>query len=198
MTVDENAFRPMPLEFPFDEIRLRAGESIEFSRLNPTYHRSVDLATAVSDRALYVRAPRVTFRRYWQRVELADIRAAELCPAPSRPWIPILLGTALAFLVAGAMYGNLSQCKCKETTMLSIVLLFGVPALIVWYTVQSVKSLRGRTDLVIRRANGTVRFRSPEDVYADEVLFDRKMLRETLAELGRRGLEVRDGCPGTN
>lgn len=186
----------MPPEFPFDEIRLREGESIEFSRLNPTFHRSVDFATAISDRALYVRAPRVTFRRYWQHIELADIRAAELRPAPFRPWIPVVLGAALAFLVAGALYGNLAQCK--EPWLLGIALLFAGPALIAWYTVQSVKSLRGRTDLVIRRANGTVRFRTPEDVYADEVQFDRKMLRETVAELGRRGIEVRDGCPGTS
>ncbi|HKQ25509.1 MAG TPA: hypothetical protein VJT81_13790 [Burkholderiales bacterium] len=58
---------------PFTQLPLDVGESVIFTDVNGTFHRSVDFAAAITDRAFYLWRYLFPFRTYWERVPLAEI-----------------------------------------------------------------------------------------------------------------------------
>jgi len=72
-------------QFPFDRLRLPAGEIITWYRNNPTFHRMSDYGIVLTDHALYLYKPFWPFAR-WRRVPLAEVcdasfRDSRLFPA---------------------------------------------------------------------------------------------------------------------
>lgn len=185
----------MDAEHPFTRIPLEDGEQLLFKTWNPTFHRSFDFAIAASDRALYIRRYR-PFMPAWKRFDISKMKGLTLKPAPSRPYIPIGLTVSFAALIVAGNASTVAKC-CRSTSLLAAVgVLFA--AFFVWVAYTSVKSIQGRTDLLVELENRSVSVRTPVDAYTDEKEFDRKMMREALAVIQQRGVPVSDKCPAPN
>lgn len=61
--------------FPFEKLRLPAGESVLWKASNPTFHRSFDYGMVLTDRALYMYSPFWISLARWRRIPLEQIRS---------------------------------------------------------------------------------------------------------------------------
>jgi hypothetical protein len=71
--------------FPFDELRLPAGESVLWKANNPTFHRSFDYGMVLTERALYMYSPFWISLARWRRIPLGQIRTIAFRDSRSVP-----------------------------------------------------------------------------------------------------------------
>lgn len=63
-------------QFPFNRLKLPAGERMGWYRSNPTFHRSSDYGMVLTNHALYLYSPFLLLLSRWRRILLSDIRGA--------------------------------------------------------------------------------------------------------------------------
>ena len=185
--------RGMREEHPFDGMPLEDGEILLLKKWNPTFHRLFDFALAMSDRALYVRRSRFLMPAVWERLEVPSICGVTLRAVSFRLWVLVAPTIALAALVIAPYIWLMMSVPVSRfpflLTLLPLLVVF-----FIWAGFESVKTKKGRTELVIRQTDRTVSFRTPEDTSSGEKAFDRKMLREVLSVLEQHGVPVTDEC----
>ncbi len=163
---------------PFTQLPLDAGESVIFTDVNGTFHRSVDFAVAITDQAFYLWRYLFPFRTYWERVPLAEITEVTLAPYSHGGWNVGLLCVACAlaisfpFLLGQAIVG------------------FIVVPLVFYMAFVVFKSLHDRTTLIVCTLHRTVTYRTPAESHALLKQADRRFVIRIAAELGTRGIKV--------
>ena len=118
-------------------------------------------------------------RPRWVRIPLGEIERVVIAPYSGGRSRTIALVVILFGVVVGAHVLNQAWW---------VALLFG--SLILYWGYVSIKSLRGRTEIIVKRGKTSFVFRSPEDPYADEKQHDRKFLLELGSVLQQIGVEV--------
>ena len=83
--------------YPFDRLRLPAGEIITWYRNNPTFHRMSDYGIALTDQALYLYKLFWSFSR-WRRVPLVEVRDASFRDSRLFPALHIKTGNGTIIL----------------------------------------------------------------------------------------------------
>src|SRR5688572_3693546 len=77
-----------PDYFPFDRLKLPAGETIVWHASDSTFHRTSDYGLLLTDQAFYLRTPFWVWFAQWQRIPLSSIERATF--KDSR-WFPKLV-----------------------------------------------------------------------------------------------------------
>ena len=85
-------------EFPFNKLRLSAGEVITWYRNSPTFHRTSDYGIVLTDRALYLYSPFWLIFSRWRRILLGEIRGATFHDSRLFPALHIQLSGRVAVL----------------------------------------------------------------------------------------------------
>ncbi len=171
---------------PFDKLPIETGETVLWAETQSTFHRSVDLSGAISDRALYLYR-RPSFKRgRWLRFPLDTIKQATISPFSGDIWKALLLAPVFASIAIG------NYLHDRHPWIALVPGVFGI--FVVFITL---KSLTDRTLLVLDWTEGQFRFISPADDKKNEKRHDRRFLRMMIAELRSRGIAVDDNCPPT-
>lgn len=64
----------LPRDYPFNRLRMPAGERALWRACNPTFHRGYDYGIVLTDRAVYLRSWVLSALRRWKRIPYTDIR----------------------------------------------------------------------------------------------------------------------------
>ena len=119
---------------------------------------------------------------------LSDIEEIVIRPVPFRPpWVRLVACTIWAVFPGLQSIGYL-QAGRKGPAVLMELVMIGFCRM-GWYMVQTV---RDRTEIEVVLSRRSVILETPEDNYADEKTFDRKVLRELGDYLKNRGVRVVD------
>lgn len=66
----------IPADYPFDRLRIPAGEQPLWRASNPTFHRGSDYGIVITDRAIYLRGWLFSLFTRWRRIAFSDITQA--------------------------------------------------------------------------------------------------------------------------
>ena|SRR5213592_1095771 len=162
-------------------ISLPATEQKLFERSNPTFHRSAwhDQWFVLTDTALYIATVVLwTFTRV-QRFPLGELQELNVVPV-AQPPIAIVGGLYLAAAAPAIMW-------CVRVVLGAPLHLWPPPAALlvsmfaVYFADLYRRSHDGRHALRITSSRGIFTVKSPPDSYADEKLYDRRLLLEVVS-----------------
>jgi hypothetical protein len=167
-------------------VPLEPGERLLWHRGQGTFHRGHDDAFAVSDRHafLFIRGPRIRGR--WVRLPLDGILSVDV--APAKPWQG-LLDPLFYLAVAGLLVGQ-AWLFSKEGDWVAWAALAVIAAALAWVLSTFVKSVTGRTRMVIRTHDKRIAWVSYADTYADEKRYDRTLAVDFAKRLAQEGVPV--------
>ena len=84
--------------FPFQKLRLPAGETITWFRSDPTFHRSSEYGMLLTDQAFYLYSPFwLTFSK-WRRIPLSEIQSVAFHDSRFFPTLRVHLNHGTAVL----------------------------------------------------------------------------------------------------
>src|SRR5207253_9060210 len=136
---------------PLDAVPTESVEKLLYTRAKATFHRSFEYCLAASDRALYFYVWGLRLRPRWVRIPLGEIERVVIAPYSGGRSRTIALVVILFGVVVGAHVLNQAWW---------VALLFG--SLILYWGYVSIKSLRGRTEIIVKRGKTSFVFRSQE------------------------------------
>jgi len=171
-----------------DRLQTADTEQLLFKEANPTFHRSSDLSVGVSEKALHWETRRLFGGAKRLSFALSDIKEIVIRPVLLRPpWVRLAACTIWAIFPGLQLIGYLQEGRKGPAVLMALVLIgfcrMG------WYLVQAVKD---RTEIEIVLSRQSVILETPEDDYADEKIFDQKIVRELGDYLRTRGIRVID------
>lgn len=183
--------------FPFSHLALSDDEIVQFTQMNPTFHRPDLQAVLLSNKALYL-GQAWQDRVQWRRFALTEIQRATLIAgeySAAFKKIALLIGCLSAGLCLFA------ATQIGMTTLGSALLFYGVPtvAFMAWMVWQDIRSQRDTCALRIETATTTYVWRMPGDSYAGEKAHDCGMVKSTLEQLAELGVQTgteQAACPG--
>ncbi len=171
-----------------DRLQTADAEQLLFKKANPTFHRFSDLSVAVSEWALHWETRRLFGGTRRLSFALPDIQEIVIRPVLLRPpWVRSVACTIWAIFPGLQLIGYLQEGRKGPAALMALVLI--AFCRMGWYLVQAVKD---RTEIEIVLSRRSVILETPEDDYADEKIFDRKVLRELGDYLRTRGIRVID------
>ena len=169
------------------DVPLEPGERLLWQRGQGTFHRGHDDAFAVSDRHAFLFIRGFSIRGRWVRLPLDSILSVEVGPA--KPWQG-LLDPLVYLAVAGLLVGQ-AWLFSKPGGWVAWVALLAIAAALAWVLSTFVKSVTGRTRMVIRTRGKRVAWVSYADTHADEKTYDRTLAVDFARRLGEQGIPVR-------
>ena len=173
----------MTAKSPIESVPLETGEVLSFTREGVTFHRSFDYSLAASDRAVYFYVWGLRLRPRWVRIPLQDIESVVIAPFFGGRTRAVCVVVVMFVVVVGAHLLNHAWWVA-----------FVFAAFITYLGYLSIKSLPGRTEMIVKKRSGWFAFRSPEDTYAEEKKYDRKFVLELGEVLQGRGIIIDNRC----
>lgn len=165
----------------FDSLPIEQGESILFTGLNGTFHRSFGPAFAATDRAAYCSVARLVRVATWRRFPYSGIKCVQIESVPR--W-----QVAAQFVLGCLISFGASFLLATGVDSVSLRILLLCAAGYISYLV--LKSVRGRSRLIFLLNNGSAKFSSPADGYEEEKALDRQLLSSFVDTLAEQGVTV--------
>lgn len=169
-----------------EALPLQAGETIEWSRGQATFHRGHDVHFAVTNLSACLYLQRF-LRPAWVKLPLSSLISVEVTRCTWRQGLAALVPM---YLMLAALAGSPLLFPYRLHGVQQVALFGALLAVLLWMA-SSIRKMSGdRTYLQIRHAAGVLRYASYPDEHADEKDFDRRLILEFAAQLHARGVRV--------